>query len=413
MAGDDPLRSRLKGLEFLRAACALVVLLNHVYCEGADLPQFTPIVAIAAYSVEAVMGFFVLSGCVIALQDYDRAGPYFRARLVRILPIYYVVLAISLAAMMACGAHFGAWQLIGNLLFLQTLDWSPLNPLRFFIPSWSLSYELYYYAAFILVMLVPRLLLPLMLGSVAVGIALYFTPLPAPAMWLLHAFSFFAMWLGGVMVTRLVRAGYTVSLGTGAFMFSLGLSFAHLPLSQPEKFDFERLFDFSLCFSFLVWALLSEGLRSAPDAKRRFELDLRLPARLALTAIVLGLLWTFSPVHLANKLALSAAAAALALAPGPVVGLAGRVAKPATPFMVYVAGLSYALYLVHYPLVQTFNLLHPFPPFVDLIVVVALSFLLAHLLDYVFQPWVRRRLLPRPASTNMPASTTSKSSPRT
>ena len=43
MAGDDPLRSRLKGLEFLRAACALVVLLNHVYCEGADLPQFTPI----------------------------------------------------------------------------------------------------------------------------------------------------------------------------------------------------------------------------------------------------------------------------------------------------------------------------------------------------------------------------------
>ena len=72
-----------------------------------------------------------------------------------------------------------------------------------------------------------------------------------------------------------------------------------------------------------------------------------------------------------------------------------------------------SLYLVHYPLVQTFNLLHPFPPFVDLIVVVALSFLLAHLLDYVFQPWVRRRLLPRPASTNMPASTTSKSSPRT
>ena len=210
MAGDDPLRSRLKGLEFLRAACALVVLLNHVYCEGADLPQFTPIVAIAAYSVEAVMGFFVLSGCVIALQGYDRAGPYFRARLVRILPIYYVVLAISLAAMVACGAHFGAWQLIGNLLFLQTLDWSPLNPLRFFIPSWSLSYELYYYAAFILIMLVPRLLLPLLLGSIAVGIALYFTPLPAPAMWLLHAFSFFAMWLAGVLITRLVRAGYTV-----------------------------------------------------------------------------------------------------------------------------------------------------------------------------------------------------------
>jgi peptidoglycan/LPS O-acetylase OafA/YrhL len=413
MTGNDPLHSRLKGLEFLRAACALVVLLNHVYCEGADVPQFTPIVAIAAYSVEAVMGFFVLSGCVIALQDYERPGPYFRARLLRILPIYYVVLAISLAAMLACGAHFGFWQLIGNLFFLQTLDWSPLNPLRFFIPSWSLSYELYYYAAFIMIMLVPRLLMPLLLGSIAVGVALYFTPLPAPAMWLLHAFSFFAMWLGGVLITRLVRAGYTVSLGTGAFMFALGLSFAHLPLSQPEKFDFERLFDFSLCFSFLVWALLSEGLRDSTTAVSRWQLDLGLPARIALAIVVLALLWAFSPVHLANKLALTFVATALALAPGPMVWLAGRVAKPATPFMLYVAGLSYALYLVHYPLVQTFNVLQPFPPVVDLIVVVALSFAFAHLLDYVFQPWVRRRLLPRPPSTTMPASTASKSSPRT
>lgn len=413
MAPNDTLHPRLKGLEFLRAACALVVLLNHVYCEGAEVLQLAPIVAIAAYSVEAVMGFFVLSGCVIALQDYEGPGLYFRARLLRILPIYYVVLAISLVAMLVCGAHFGFWQLIGNLFFLQTLDWSPLNPLRFFIPSWSLSYELYYYAAFILILLVPRLLLPLLLGSIAVGVALYFTPLPAPALWLLHAFSFFAMWLGGVLITRLVRAGYTVSLGTGAFMFTLGLSFAHLPLSQPEKFDFERLFDFSLCFSFLVWALLSEGLRGAATVPQRFDLDLRLPARISLAIVVLALLWAFSPVHIANKLTLTAAATALALAPASVVRLVERLVKPATPFMLYVAGLSYALYLVHYPLVQTFNVLHPFPPFVDLIAVVALSFVLAHLLDYVFQPWVRRRLLPRPPSTNMPTSTASKSSPRT
>ena len=36
----------------------------------------------------------------------------------------------------------------------------------------------------------------------------------------LGAFSFFAMWLAGVMITRLVRAGYTVSLGTGAFILA-------------------------------------------------------------------------------------------------------------------------------------------------------------------------------------------------
>lgn len=402
---------RLESLEFLRAACALIVMLNHVYCEGRGLPQFAPLVAVASYSVEAVMGFFVLSGCVISLQDYNSPGDYFRARLLRILPIYYVVLALSALAMLACGAHFGAWQMIGNAFFLQTLDWDPLNPLRFFIPSWSLSFELYYYAAFIVILLVPRLLLPLLLGSIAVGVALYFTSLPPPALWLLHAFSFFAMWLGGVLITRLTRAGYTVSIGTGAFMFALGLCFAHLPLSHPEKFDFERLFDFSLCFSFLVWSLLSASLVQ-PGVTPRYHLDLGLPARLALAAIVLGLLWRFSPVHLANKLALSALAFILTLAPGPVTDWAGRLLRPATPFMLYVAGLSYALYLVHYPLVQTFNLLQPFPPWVDTLLVVALSFALAHALDYAFQPWIRSRLrTPRP-SANTPAATTSRSSIR-
>ena len=59
-------------------------------------------VALSHYSVETVIGFFVLSGCVISLQDYSSTGGYYRARLLRIFPIYYAVFAISLMAMLAC-----------------------------------------------------------------------------------------------------------------------------------------------------------------------------------------------------------------------------------------------------------------------------------------------------------------------
>jgi peptidoglycan/LPS O-acetylase OafA/YrhL len=89
----------------------------------------------------------------------------------------------------------------------------------------------------------------------------------------------------------------------------------------------------------------------------------------------------------------SAGLAIFAIAPRAMCDAIARLARPIVPFMVYVGGLSYALYLVHYPLVQTFNILSPLPAIVDVAIVAALSLGLAHLLDYKFQPWVRARLM--------------------
>ncbi len=387
---------RVTSLEYLRACCALVVLIAHLYGEGVGLPPFGPLTALSHYSVEAVMGFFVLSGCVISLQDYTSTGGYYRARLLRILPIYYAVFAISLLAMLACGVHFGLWQILGNIFFLQSLDWEPLNPLRFFIPSWSLSFELYYYTGFVLIVLMPRLLLPLMAASIAVGFGLYFvSPPPEAAVWLLHAFSYFAMWLGGVLITRLARSGHAVSIGTGAFMFAAGLCLARVPIGAAVKFDFARLFGVSVGFAFLVWALLAMSPQVADPARRRTMLDFNLAIRGAIAAATLVLLWGFSDSHRSTKLELTVLLVLFTLAPAWLADLCGRLLRPATPFMLYVAGLSYGLYLIHYPLLQTFNLWHPLPPVVDFVIVLLLSFALAHVLEYGFQPWIRARLRAR------------------
>lgn len=396
---------RVASLEYLRACCALVVLVAHLYGEGVGLPEFGPLVALSHYSVEAVMGFFVLSGCVISLQDYASTGGYYRARLLRILPIYYAVFALSVAAMLACGVHFGVWQVVGNIFFLQSLDWEPLNPLRFFIPSWSLSFELYYYTAFIAIVLVPRLLLPLLATSIAVGFGLYLlSEPPEAAVWLLRAFSYFAMWLGGVLITRLARSGHAVSLGTGAFMFAVGLCLARVPIGAAVKFDFARLFGVSVGFAFLVWALLSASPLVAGSIRRRSTLDFNPPARAAIAAATLVLLWGFSNSHRSTKVELSVLLVLFTLAPARLADLAGRLLRPATPFMLYVAGLSYGLYLIHYPLLQTFNLWNPLPPVVDFVVVAVLSFALAHALEYGFQPWIRAKLRSRREPFRVPTA---------
>jgi peptidoglycan/LPS O-acetylase OafA/YrhL len=395
---------RLVPLEYLRATCALVVMLNHTWCEGIGLPQYTPLVAIASYSIEAVMGFFVLSGCVISLQDYPDAGRYIRSRLVRIMPIYYVTLALAVAAMLFCHIAFGMTQLFADAFFLQTQDWPVFDPLRFFIPSWSLSYELYYYVAYIAIMAMPRLLLPLLAATIAAGVALYAFYHPAPpALWMLHVFAFFGMWLSGVLVTRLTRSGHAVSIGTGAFMLAVGLCLARVPLSSPSKFDYFRLAGFSVGFTFLVWAMISDAL--LPVDKRKSTLAFGLPLRAAIAAAALALFWLESDSHRVTKIALSAAVVGFTVLPEALAALVARAARPTVPFMTYVAGLSYALYLVHYPVVQTFNSLAVLPPLASFIVVVVLSFALAHLLDYRFQPWVRARLLKaRPASASTSSS---------
>jgi peptidoglycan/LPS O-acetylase OafA/YrhL len=380
---------RLDSLEFLRAACALVVLFTHLYVETRGLPQHAPLVALASFSSEAVIGFFVLSGCVISRQHYRDSGRYLQARLVRLLPIYFLLLGFSVLAMWACGVTIGMDHLLATAFFADSLYSDTLFPLRFFIPSWSLAYELYYYVAFVAILAWPRLVLPLFAASIAVGLAMYVvTPSSEAASAVEHAFSFFCMWLAGVLVTGVARKRYAITVPTAAWLFMIGICLARVPLSEPSKFDFIRLLGFSAGFACLVWSLVSEP---KDTAARTFDIGL-LP-RLVVSALVLAYLFRFSTSHLSMELAVSAGLAAFTAAPKAMCEALARLARPIMPFMVYVGGLSYALYLVHYPLIQTFNILSPLPAIVDVAIVAGLSLGLAHLLDYKFQPWVRARLM--------------------
>lgn len=393
-------KPRLENLEFLRAGCALMVMFNHLYCESAGLAQNRLVVALSSFSVEAVIGFFVLSGCVISLQNYDNVLKYLRARLVRLFPIYYVVLAFSAIAMLACGASFKPPELIANGFFLQTLHWDFLNPIRFFVQSWSLSYELYYYISFAAIMVFPRLLLPLFFASAAVGVGLYFVERPTGvAILLLHPFSFFCLWLLGVLVVKFHRHGHSVSPATAAHMFIVGVCMTRAPWAAPVKFDFEKLFAFGLGFAFVVWALLSASRPTSTDGPAPTPtpppLSFGLPLRSVISTVALGLLWFHSDSEKAVDIIFTGVVLFSTLQPAGMVRIASVLARPISRPMIYIGGLSYALYLIHYPVLQIFNALQPFTPIVNALATAGLSFGLAYLLDYRFQPWIRSHLTKR------------------
>jgi peptidoglycan/LPS O-acetylase OafA/YrhL len=137
---------RLKGLDTLRAAAILGVLVTHY-------PKIPGQVLSRALNLGwvGVDLFFVLSGFLIggqilkesaAARDISLKSFYVR-RLLRTLPAYYVVLAIYFFLSPAPG-----WR---DLLFAQNFD-----VIRAFTPSWSLCVEEQFYLAFPIVILALR-----------------------------------------------------------------------------------------------------------------------------------------------------------------------------------------------------------------------------------------------------------------
>lgn len=157
---------RIATLDSLRAVVALVVVLHHVWTVffaqvNAHLAPSALAIwdTIQAQNHRAVMAFFVLSGFTIAMTTDGRlpvvapaTRDYLQRRIRRIVPLFYGSLAwtVAMGAIYGYRAHDFSWRiLLGNLLLLQTSAGAKgtwFVPFGSNGPYWSLSYEMAYYA---------------------------------------------------------------------------------------------------------------------------------------------------------------------------------------------------------------------------------------------------------------------------
>jgi exopolysaccharide production protein ExoZ len=145
---------KLLNLQALRAIAAYSVVVHHVlnalnfYVAALDIP-------IMAFHA-GVDVFFVISGFVMAASTAGRdisPGRFFRARLARVVPIYWLLTLLGslglLAGLRLFGwTHFSLTQFVGSLIFIPMFDANGafIKPVLFV--GWSLTFEMMFYGLF-------------------------------------------------------------------------------------------------------------------------------------------------------------------------------------------------------------------------------------------------------------------------
>lgn len=166
MTAVSPPRGRLGGLDTIRGLAAVAVLLCHVagYWAFMQLPGKLPqLFALGAHGVDV---FIVISGFVLFYPVLRAAGDldpkqFFGRRALRILPAYYVALAIAaVLAMNPATARMvvadpASWgELALHILGIQT--WFPGSLGTINGSLWSVSLELHLYLVFPLLVMAWR-----------------------------------------------------------------------------------------------------------------------------------------------------------------------------------------------------------------------------------------------------------------
>jgi peptidoglycan/LPS O-acetylase OafA/YrhL len=341
---------RILLIDALRGVAASVVFWHHVTVFFPTVIAGPSLLSTAGSwvsdrNVEAVLLFFVLSGLSIglsikALDMRTKAGvnEYLYRRFRRILPLYWLSLvlagAIALALAPAPPSAMSPITLLGNLAFLQTSanakgTW--FEPFAGNGPLWSLSYEMFYYLAFPLVLLLakPRARALAVLGATTIG-----------------------------LVVQQVMPNPIATFLASSLVWYLGVELAQLGLNGRASFPL-------WCFSGLAVAL---------------ALVLKVRASATLQGLLVGLLFFHAGY------ALIAAARRGTSMPHALNKL---VIEP----LAWIGSFSFGLYLLHYPLLRAAAQLAP--GWLGLALAVFIGIAVAYFAEQrairATLPWLRRR----------------------
>ena len=226
LTAEPRARERLDWIEAGRGLAALGVVLSH-FTPWHDAPPWSPYTLLRGLGGCSVEFFFVLSGFIILyVHQRDLGQPaalahYARRRLVRIVPTYWLVLALSLLVNQTVQIAWARVALTPNYLVHQIL----LLPGDQMVgQAWTLRHELLFYAAFALLIVRVRLGLAVFALWMALALGnLIVNGLPPgqvstpDGIVLLHYNLDFAIGMGIALAARANRLGVVIVAGlTGA-----------------------------------------------------------------------------------------------------------------------------------------------------------------------------------------------------
>lgn len=398
-------------LEALRGVAALLVALGHALAtEPAPHTQLQP-AGRWLYSLPghvSVLVFFLLSGYVIGLTNPAPLATaaacrrYLRKRLVRLYPLYLVALGAAALLVVAHHNPLSAKEWAGCLLFLQGFG---VAVPAYNHPLWSLPYEMAYYLLFLLVS--ARAWPAWWVAGAGVGLGVLGTVLRVQPLALVALAYGGAFWFAGLALSRLPRRSSPPRYGAMlAWLLLLGAYQRLNPLCTVLHrlgLDFDEnvipFFERPINFADLGHLLLGVPLlacfsnRTAPWLPWLERLAFVAPGLYLLVAGLAGRLAGPPDLGLWLPAAVYAGAVVAYLLRRNWTAAAARVVEWLQPL----GGISYGVYIIHYPLLEVLDEL---PVFSNNLATWAMRLAgyfaavlaVSWLLERRLQPWLKRRL---------------------
>lgn len=393
-------------LEGLRGIAALIVVLGH--CCGIEyfLDPTYNISKLNFLSVghSAVLIFFILSGYVIGLTNQlsfngVNVKSYLRRRWIRLYPIYFVGVLLGIMVYSET-----LWKITGNFLFLQELAVPSIVGNS---PVWSLNYEVIYYLLFLFFWAFNKsrklIYSTLVICSIISVMGWVSSHIPSLASSYATGLIF---WLSGMLLAEQPsvegeeEGKKRLSLISYLFLFfalsNLQLGRVILNVVGLEENSAGKVHLSDLISVFPVCILIISEVAERKIQYIRllkiycFLLPLLFFAYLMLSGRITDPFWQ-------SKIILYG----LAIATYPIKVSIHSFGKAAL-----LGKISYALYLVHFPIMYVLHQVTVFSGtsfsfIVRILIVLVVSVLLSHILEIKFQPWIKAVLFkPRSLKTN-------------
>lgn len=163
MRGATTNPGSIASVQMLRGIAALMVVLFHAYAQLHNMTGFNS--RPMAWMSSGVDIFFIISGFIMWVTTerapQRSAGDFFLNRLMRIVPLYWIVTIAAAAVLLlrpgaAQSSSFDASLLIRSLLFLPGWNEGAQDYVPVVVPGWTLNLELFFYILFALALAVSR-----------------------------------------------------------------------------------------------------------------------------------------------------------------------------------------------------------------------------------------------------------------
>lgn len=140
------------GIQVLRGLGALLVVLFHVMVMVRD--RLDPTSWVFTAGAAGVDLFFVISGFIMVVATHRAWGksgtawPFLKRRLIRILPLYWMVTTLKFAILVVGGkAVIDSWHTIASYLFIPAWN-QDHQAFPLLAPGWTLAFEMFFYVLF-------------------------------------------------------------------------------------------------------------------------------------------------------------------------------------------------------------------------------------------------------------------------